>query len=89
MQPESYSVKAKGSKEHPLVNEEDGMLASIVNLAERNGTIKAKIQYASTDDIEKIDSKDHPRIIQLLCETGDVCADLYEYVKSIFRSRNE
>lgn len=33
MKPEDFTISAKGSKEQPLINKEDGMLSNIVNMA--------------------------------------------------------
>lgn len=52
---------AKGSQEHPLNKNEDGMLQAIVNISERNGFVKATIQQTENSGLEKIDSSEHPR----------------------------
>lgn len=44
---------AKGSQEHPLNKNEDGMLQAIVNISERNGFVKATIQQTENSGLEK------------------------------------
>lgn len=84
MQPNDFTIIAKGSKEHPLINEEDGMLRSIVNLSERNGTVKATIQYTQNSKKEKIDSTVHPRILVVPQIINDMYSTLYNSIKSLF-----
>lgn len=84
MQPNDFTIVAKGSKEHPLINETDGMLQSIVNLSEREGAVKATIQPTEGSKLERIDSKDHPRILIVPQMINNIYSTLHNTIKSIF-----
>lgn len=78
-----FEFTATGSKEHPLNNEEDGMLPAIVNLSEQNGYIRATIQSTANSKLEKIDSSEHPRRLVLSRIVDDICSTLYNAIKGI------
>jgi len=86
MEPSRFNITATGSREHPLINEEDGMLQAIVNLSERNGSVKATIQLTANSKLEKIDSSDHPRILRVSQIVNDVCSTIYNEIKGIFNN---
>lgn len=71
-----FEFTATGSKEHPLNNEEDGMLPAIVNLSEQNGYVRATIQSTANSKLEKIDSSEHPRRLVLPRIVDDICSTL-------------
>lgn len=85
MQPNEFTIMAKGSKEHPLVNEEDGLLQSIVNLSERDGALKAIIQPTEGSKLETIETKDHPRILVIPQTINNIYSTLYNTISTIFR----
>ena len=78
-----FEFTATGSKEHPLNNEEDGMLPAIVNLSEQNGYVRATIQSTANSKLEKIDSSEHPRRLVLPRIVDDICSTLYNAIKGI------
>jgi len=84
MQPNDFTIIAKGSKDHPLINETDGMLETIVDLSEREGTVKATIQSTANSPLVKIDSKDHPRILVVPQIINDVYSTLYNTIRTLF-----
>ena len=84
MEPENFTIIAKGSKDHPLINEPDGMLQSIVNSSERDGTIKATIESTEGSKLEKIDSKNHPRILIVPQIINDIYSTLYNKIRTVF-----
>lgn len=84
MEPDKFTIVATGSKDHPLVNEEDGMLSSIVNMSERDGSIKATIQPTASSKLEKIDSKDHPRVLIIPQIINDVSSTIYNVISTLF-----
>lgn len=84
MQPNDFTIVAKGSVNHPLLNETDGMLQTIVNLSEREGTVKATIQPTEGSRLEKIDSNDHPRILVVPQIVNDIYSTLYNTLRSLF-----
>lgn len=78
-----FEFTATGSKEHPLNNEEDGMLPAIVNLSEQNGYVRATIQSTANSKLERIDSSEHPRRLVLPRIVDDICSTLYNAIKGI------
>lgn len=87
MRPDKFTITAKGTKVHPLVNEDDGMLPSIISMSERDGSIKATIQSAEGSGYDNVDSKDHPRILVIRENDDDVSVTVYKAVKSIFTDK--
>lgn len=76
-------ITASGSREHPLTNEDDGMLSAIVNISERNGYVKATIQPTANAKLEKVDSSKHPRKLIVPQIVNDICSTLYRAIKDI------
>lgn len=74
---------AKGSQEHPLNKNEDGMLQAIVNISERNGFVKATIQKTENSGLEKIDSSEHPRKLLIPQIINDIRTTIYNTIRSI------
>ena len=74
---------AAGSKDHPLNNEKDGMLQSIVNLSEQNGYVKATIQATENGKLEQIDSSEHPRKLVIPQIIDSICSTIYNTIRSI------
>ncbi len=86
MEPNRFNITATGSREHPLINEEDGMLQAIVNLSEHNGSVKATIQPTANSRLEKVDSSEHPRILVIPQIVNDVCSTIYNAIRGIFNN---
>lgn len=86
MEPTRFNITATGSREHPLVNEEDGMLQAIVNLSEHNGSVKATIQPTTNSNLEKIDSSEHPRVLVIPQIVNDICSTIYNTIRGIFNN---
>lgn len=86
MEPSRFNITATGSREHPLINEGDGMLQAIVNLSEHNGSVKATIQPTANSRLEKIDSSEHPRILVIPQIVNDVCSTVYNAIRGIFNN---
>lgn len=86
MDPNKFTIVAKGSREHPLINENDGMLSAIVNMAERDGNITATIQPTEGSKLEKIDSKLHPRVLIIPQIINDVSSTIYNTLRALFRN---
>lgn len=86
MEPSRFNITATGSREHPLINEEDGMLQAIVNLSEHNGSVKATIQPTANSKLEKVDSSEHPRILVIPQIVNDVCSTIYNAIRGIFNN---
>lgn len=86
MEPSRFKITATGSREHPLINEEDGMLPVIVNLSEHNGTVKATIKPTVNSKLEKIDSSEHPRVLVIPRIVNDVYSTIYNAIKGILNN---
>jgi hypothetical protein len=86
MDPNKFTIVAKGAKEHPLINEDDGILSAIVNMAERDGNITATIQRTEGSKLEKIDSKNHPRVLIIPQIINDVSSTIYNTLRTLFRN---
>lgn len=86
MGPSRFNITVTGSREHPLINEEDGMLQAIVNLSEHNGSVKATIQPTANSRLEKVDSSEHPRILVIPQIVNDVCSTIYNAIRGIFNN---
>jgi len=84
MEASRIEFTAKGSKEHPLKSEEDGIIKSLVSLSEENGYIQATIQETENARFEKIDSSDHPCKIEIPQIVEDICSTVYNAIRSIF-----
>ena len=80
-----FRITADGSPEHPLIAEEDGIIEAIVNMAEQNGTVKATIQSTENSEYEKINSGEHPRVIDLKEVLHDLYCLLYEVLMNLFK----
>lgn len=78
---ERVDITATGTIEHPLQNTNDGLLSTLVNISERNGSIEATIQPTAGARWTKIDSKEHPRKILL----PSLIEDIVSYVKNLFQ----
>lgn len=78
-------IIAEGTQENPLNSEEDGILSAIVNLAERNGNVKATIKRTENSKSEIIDSSEHPRKLVVREIVNDICSTLYNSVREVVR----
>lgn len=74
-------ITATASKEHPLTNENDGMLPSLLNISERNGYVQATIQATEHSKLENIDSSEHPRRLVVPQIVNSVCSTIYNAVR--------
>ena len=80
-----FDVIATGTKDNPLNNsDEDGLIASIVDLSEQNGTVKATIKSTENSKPEIIDSSKHPKVLTIRQIVNGTCATIYNELKSLF-----
>lgn len=86
MEPSSFTVKAKGTKNHPLIKQNDGMLESIVNMSESNGSVEATIQSTEGSRPEKVNSKDHPRVLIIPQIINGLSLTIYNTIRAMFRN---
>lgn len=88
MEADKFSMIAQGTSEHPLIDEEDGMIQAVVNLAEQNGTVKATIQETENAKLENIDSNEHPRTIVVRQIINNIYSTLYNELRTLFGHNN-
>ena len=74
---------ATGSKEYPLIRENDGMLQSLVNISEKNGYVQATIQATKDAKLEKVDSSEHPRKLVVPQIVNDICSTIYNAIRGM------
>lgn len=84
MNPSQFEIVAKGTKDNPLVNEEDGMINAIVDAAERDGNIIATIMPTEGAKLVRIDSREHPRKLRIPQIVHSIGASLYNAMINIF-----
>lgn len=89
MNPSRFHVTAEGSLDCPLQDEDDGMLQTVVNLSEQNGTVKATIQPTEGSKLEVIDSKDHPKVLTIPQIINGFCSTIYNELKTRYGNHHE
>lgn len=83
----SLDITMRGTEANPLQREPDGLVSSLVNLSEENGSVKAVIQNGSAIGREVIDSEDHPLVFQVPQIIGDIASTLYNAIKARFNNQ--
>lgn len=83
MNPSELTVIAKGTKETPLNKGNDGLVQTLINMAERDGSLKATFQQAAGAKLENFDSKDHPRIMSVRNFMDSLESTLYSTIRNI------
>jgi len=87
--PHSFDIKISGTQEHPLsCGEEDGLVQSIINISEGNGTVKAVVQRGENTGLEVIDTEDHPFILKIPQIINDICSTLYNELRTRYANQN-
>lgn len=82
-------VSLRGSKEHPLVVEEDGLLEAVVKISESNGTVKAHVKQTKDSKVETIDTKHYPMVLAISADDHeDINKYLYNELKTKYGSLN-
>lgn len=87
MNPSSVDIVLQGSEERPLNRDNDGLVQAIVNISEENGSIKATIQNGSYIGRERIDTDDHPLVLQVCQIVNDVCSTIYNVLRTRFNNQ--
>lgn len=85
MNPNKFSISAVGTKDNPLVNNEDGIIEAATSLAEENGSVKALIVEQEGGDRVRIDSKEHPRVMVIPQIVNGLCSTVYHAIIDAFR----
>lgn len=83
--PNKFSMAAAGTKENPLVINDDGIIETATRLAEENGSVKATIVESEGGRRERVDSKDHPRILVIPQIVNGICSTVYHAIIDAFK----
>lgn len=86
--PNSFDIKIKGTQEHPLSCQEDGLIKSIINISENNGNVKAVVQREKKSKLEVIDTDEHPFILKLPQIINNICSTLYSELRTRYTKNN-
>lgn len=87
MNPSSVDIALQGSEERPLNRDNDGLVQAIVDISEENGSVQATIQNGSRIGRERIDTEDHPLVLQVCQIINDVCSTIYNVLKTRFNNQ--
>lgn len=85
LNPNNFSMAAAGTKENPLVINDDGIIETATRLAEENGSVKATIVESEGGRRERVDSKDHPRILVIPQIVNGICSTVYHAIIDAFK----
>lgn len=85
LNPNKFSLAAVGSEENPLVINDDGIIEAATRLAEENGSVKATIVESEGGKRERVDSKDHPRILVIPQIVNGICSTVYHAIIDAFK----
>jgi len=87
--PNTFDIKISGTQEHPLsCEEEDGLVQSIINISESNGTVKAVVQKDENTGLEVIDTENHPFILKIPQIINDICSTIYNELRARYANNN-
>lgn len=82
--PEKVGINIFGSKSSPLEVSDDGLVEATLSIAENNGTVEAVVRENVDSPYTIVNSKDHPRKIQVEAMTGSMLAHLFNKISEIF-----
>lgn len=85
LNPKRFSLAAVGTEENPLVINDDGIIETATRLAEENGSVKATIVESEGGRRERVDSKDHPRILVIPQIVNGICSTVYHAIIDAFK----
>lgn len=85
LNPNKFSMAAAGTKENPLVINDDGIIETATRLAEENGSVKATIVESEGGRRERVDSKEHPRILVIPQIVNGICSTVYHAIIDAFK----
>ncbi len=85
LNPNKFSLAAVGTEENPLVINDDGIIEAATRLAEENGSVKATIVESEGGRRERVDSKDHPRILVIPQIVNGICSTVYHAIMDAFK----
>lgn len=83
--PISFSATLTGNENTPIGKRPNGLVDALVNAAERDGTVKAKIKESAGGETISIDTGDHPRIVEVEGEKGSNMANVWNKIRSLFQ----
>lgn len=80
MNPSNFELKAENKNGLSYSNDDDGLLNTIVNLSEHNGSIKARIKDQEDSKYETINTNHHPAEYQIVCRGRELLSYLYNFL---------
>lgn len=80
MNPSNFELKAENKNGLSYSSDDDGLLNTIVNLSEHNGSIKARIKDQEDSKYETIDTNNHPAEYQIICRSREVLSHIYRFL---------
>lgn len=83
----SLNITLRGSSTHPLNNTEDGLINAVVNMAERDGIVKAKVIETEGAKETIINSSEHPKIVLIKHKSNNLYTEIYKKIRSLFHSK--
>lgn len=87
MNPSSVDIVLQGTEERPLNRDDDGLIHAIVDLSEENGSVQATIQNGTHSGKERINTEDHPLVIQVRQIINGVCSTIYNLLTTRFNNQ--
>lgn len=84
--PDSVHITIGGTKSLPLNVDEDGLVDTILTIAETDGRVVATIQEEPDGVYEKVDSKYHPKILPYNILKGDFWGGLYNTIMTFLHN---
>lgn len=77
-------VNAYGSKDNPLQKEPDGLLQTLVDMSEENGSVEATVQERENSGLKKIDTSKHPLVFTITHNPEEIISTIYNELKTRF-----
>lgn len=87
MNPSSVDIVLQGSEEKPLNRDDDGLVQAIINISEENGSVQATIQNGTHLGRERIDTDDHPLVLQVRQIVNNVFSTMYNVLRTRFNNQ--
>lgn len=75
-----------GTKTHPLNRGQDSLIDAVVDAAQRDGTVKARIQEHDGGKYTTILTSEHPRIVDVEGDRDSYWVNVWNTIKSLFRN---
>lgn len=76
------TIILKGSDEHPLLANQDGIVDAIAGIAESDGSFIAKIRKKKNSKKITVNTKDHPLVLRIPQIIGSKCKTIYNELRT-------